>query len=81
MKRAEVTYRVVSSEPPKAQLVGQAHGSSTTRYTAPVEATFYNKALRNETRRASRLLAAGVLTAIVGALRYADGWPVLFRLP
>ena len=50
-------------------------------YTAPAEATFFNKALRNEARRAGRLLAAGVLTAIVGALRYADGWPNLFRLP
>lgn len=50
-------------------------------YTAPAEATFFNKALRNEARRASRLLAAGVLTAIIGALRYADGWPNLFRLP
>jgi protein-S-isoprenylcysteine O-methyltransferase Ste14 len=50
-------------------------------YHAPAEATFYAKALRNEARRSARLLAAGLLTAVVGALRHTDAWPQWFTLP
>ncbi|MGC3967176.1 MAG: isoprenylcysteine carboxylmethyltransferase family protein [Pirellulales bacterium] len=50
-------------------------------YQAPAEATFLVKALRNEARRAARLLAAGMLIAVVGALRHADAWPQWFALP
>lgn len=50
-------------------------------YQAPAEATFYAKAVRNEARRAARLLIAAALATAVGALRYTDAWPAWFRLP
>ncbi|MBL9091358.1 MAG: isoprenylcysteine carboxylmethyltransferase family protein [Planctomycetaceae bacterium] len=50
-------------------------------YQSPAEQPVYLKALRNETRRIVRLLAAAVICSALGALRQMEAWPTWFSLP
>lgn len=50
-------------------------------HQSPRELTIDVKALRNETRRALRLLAVPVVLTLLAVARTAEWWPALVRLP
>lgn len=50
-------------------------------YQAPTDGSFYTKALRNEARRAIRLLAVPIVLTLLAAARYEPWWPTWLRLP
>ena len=50
-------------------------------YQSPLETTFPAKALRNEARRAARLLAVPIAFTLLAALRSESWWPAWFQLP
>ncbi|MCE9606625.1 MAG: isoprenylcysteine carboxylmethyltransferase family protein [Planctomycetia bacterium] len=50
-------------------------------YRTSAEITIYAKALRNETRRALRLLVVPAGLTLLAVARGAEWWPAFFRLP